>query len=330
MGSQVIEKLCPDRSMLRPRIIPCLLVQDGGLVKTIQFGNPKYVGDPLNAVRIFNEKQVDELMVVDIDATRQRREPDYALIRQLAVESRMPLCYGGGVHSADQVERIVSLGVEKVAISSAKVSNQNLLARAAERVGRQSIVAVLDVRKRGLFGRYEAMTINGTMPTGVDPAQAAKLAEEQGAGEIVVNNIDRDGMMKGYDLDLLAMVRAATSLPLTALGGAGTLSDISQLIERFGICGAPCSSIILERRTGTPWSYRLCRRVAISPRRPPHESHHSALGRGPNRALRSSGASLPTGSCARPYPRQPDIRWHRAHAAGIRQGFADRQGTAAA
>ena len=231
--------------MLRPRIIPCLLVSDGGLVKTVQFAKPKYVGDPLNAVRIFNEKQVDELMVLDIDATRQRREPNYALIRQLATECRMPLCYGGGVSSSDQVERIISLGVEKVAICSAFTSDEFLIPTSADRVGRQSIVAVIDVKRRGWLGRPEAVSHSGTRSTGTGPVEMAQRAEIQGAGEVVINHVDRDGMMQGYDLDLIAKIRAAIHVPLTAMGGAGSLQDIGALIERIGICGAAAGSLFV-------------------------------------------------------------------------------------
>ena len=160
--------------MLRPRIIPCLLVQNGGLVKTVQFASPKYVGDPLNAVRIFNEKEVDELIVLDIDATVQGVEPDYNRIRNLAAECRMPLCYGGGVKSVAQVDRIISLGVEKVALSAAAVADPSLVARAAEVVGSQSIVAVLDVKKSGWRGKYEVLTHNATRKTGRSPVEFAR------------------------------------------------------------------------------------------------------------------------------------------------------------
>lgn len=231
--------------MLRPRIIPCLLVQDNGLVKTVRFTDPKYVGDPLNAVRILNEKQVDELMVLDIDATAQGREPDYSLIRQLATECRMPLCYGGGVTSPEQVERIIGLGVEKVAVGSAWTVDQELIPAASDRVGRQSLVAIIDVKRRGLLGRCEVMGCNGKRPTGLDPVQAAVEAERQGAGEVVLNDIDRDGTMNGYDLTLVELVRAAISLPLTALGGAGSLTDIEALIRRIGICGAAAGSLFV-------------------------------------------------------------------------------------
>ncbi len=231
--------------MLRPRIIPCLLIQNGGLVKTVQFASPKYVGDPLNAVRIFNEKEVDELIVLDIDATVQGVEPDYNRIRNLAAECRMPLCYGGGVKSVAQVDRIISLGVEKVALSAAAVADPSLVARAAEVVGSQSIVAVLDVKKSGWRGKYEVLTHNATRKTGRSPVEFAREMAAQGAGEIVVNAIHRDGTMKGYDLELIHEVREAVSLPLTVLGGAGSLKDIADLIKTFGIIGAAAGSLFV-------------------------------------------------------------------------------------
>jgi cyclase len=231
--------------MLRPRIIPCLLIKNNGLVKTVGFDKPKYVGDPLNAVRIFNEKEVDELMVVDIDATIQNREPNYKLIANLAAECRMPLCYGGGVKTPEQVQRIISLGVEKVAPSSAVVSNPSLVAKAAECVGSQSIVVVMDVKKVGLMRRYEVFTHNATKGTGLDPVDWAKQVEELGAGEVMLNSIDQDGEMKGYDLTLVERVRQATTLPMTVLGGAGSLSDLEVLIRRFGIIGAAAGSLLV-------------------------------------------------------------------------------------
>lgn len=229
--------------MLRPRIIPCLLVHKGGLVKTVGFDKPKYVGDPLNAVRIFNEKEVDELMVMDIDATRQGREPDYKLIANLAAECRMPLAYGGGVRTVEQFERLVSLGVEKVSASAAAVADMGLVSAAAERVGGQSVVVVIDVRRRGKG--YEVFTHNGTKATGLDAVDFARRAEAAGAGEIVVNSIDRDGQMKGYDLDLVRALRGAATRPLTVLGGAGTLADMAGLVKEFGIIGAAAGSLFV-------------------------------------------------------------------------------------
>jgi len=231
--------------MLRPRIIPCLLVKNGGLVKTVNFASPKYVGDPINAVKIFNEKEVDELIVLDIDATAQQREPDYGMIASLAVECRMPLCYGGGVKTVEQVERIISLGVEKVAMSSGIIGNPGLVAKAAEVVGSQSIVAVMDVKKSGRGCNYEIYTHNARKPSGKSPVEFAKQVAALGAGEVVLNNIDRDGIMKGYDLDLIDAVRQSISLPMTVLGGAGSLKDIAALIHRFGIIGAAAGSLFV-------------------------------------------------------------------------------------
>lgn len=231
--------------MLRPRVIPCLLVHRGGLAKTVKFGNPKYVGDPLNAVRIFNEKRVDELMVLDIDATVELREPDLTLIEKLASECRMPLCYGGGVKTVDEVQKIISLGVEKVAMSSAAVQTPGLISDAAARVGSQSIVVVMDVKKSGVSGEYELYTHNGGKGTGLGPGEFARKVECLGAGEVVVNSIDCDGVMVGYDLELAGKVREATSLPMTVLGGAGSLKDIAKLIDAFRIVGAAAGSLFV-------------------------------------------------------------------------------------
>jgi cyclase len=222
-----------------------LLVKDGGLVKTQKFGDPKYVGDPINAVKIFNEKEVDEIIVVDIDATVHGKDPDYTLIKNLAAECRMPLCYGGGVKTVKQVDEIVSLGVEKVAMSSAVIDNPDLIGQAAEVVGGQSVVVVMDVKKRRLGGKYELCTHNGTKRTGLNPVDFAKQAAALGAGEVVINSIDRDGVMKGYDLKLIRSVREAISLPMTALGGAGSLEDIGTLIDEFGVIGTAAGSLFV-------------------------------------------------------------------------------------
>ena len=230
--------------MLRPRVIPCLLVHDKGLVKTVQFKDPKYVGDPINAVRIFNEKECDELMVIDIDATRESREPDYKMIENLAAECRMPLCYGGGVKTVEQAHRIFSLGVEKIAISSAAIQSTELVTAMAERVGSQSVVVVLDVKKK-MLGGHEIYTHNGKKSTGKNPVEMAVKMQELGAGEIVINSIDQDGMMKGYDLAIVEKIRKAISLPLTVLGGAGSLQDIGKLMKQYNIIGAAAGSLFV-------------------------------------------------------------------------------------
>lgn len=231
--------------MLRPRLIPCLLVHDSGLVKTQKFGDPKYVGDPINAVRIFNEKEVDELIVVDIDATRLGREPDYGMIANLAVECRMPLCYGGGVTTSEQVERIVGLGVEKVALSAAAVRSPKLIGEAASKVGSQSIVVVIDVKKTGLMRRHEVVTHNGSQRTGLAPEEFAMRVEGAGAGEIVINSVDNDGEMLGYDHELINAVRQKVSLPMTVIGGAGSLADIERLYAEHGVIGAAAGSLFV-------------------------------------------------------------------------------------
>lgn len=230
--------------MPRARIIPCLLVRDGGLVKTRKFGDDKYVGDPINAVRIFNEKEVDELIVVDIDATVQGREPDYAMIEHLAAECRMPLCYGGGVTSAAQAKRIMGLGVEKVSLSAAAIARPPLIAEIAEQVGNQSVVVVLDVKKK-LLGGYRAFTRNGRQDAKISPVDFAREAEALGAGEIVLNAIDHDGMMDGYDLAIAAQVREATRLPLTLLGGAGSLDHMRQAVQKLGTIGLAAGSFFV-------------------------------------------------------------------------------------
>lgn len=230
--------------MLRPRIIPCLLVRDKGLVKTVGFAESKYIGDPINAVRIFNEKGVDELIVLDIDASVRGTEPDYRMIENIAAESRMPLCYGGGIRSAEHAKTIISLGVEKVAISSAAIKDPSLISRVADAVGRQSAVVVLDV-KAGRWGNYEVWTQNGTKSTRRSPKELAVELEQAGVGEIVLNSIDNDGRMKGYDLKMVEPVREAIGVPLTVLGGAGSLKDIGELIRRFGVIGAAAGSLFV-------------------------------------------------------------------------------------
>lgn len=231
--------------MLRPRIIPCLLVKNGGLVKTVKFGDPKYVGDPINAVRIFNEKEVDEILVIDIDATRDRREPNYALIKKLAAECRMPLCYGGGVRTADQFQRLVGLGVEKVAISSAAVETPELVTEAASKVGSQSVAVVLDVNRIGLMRSRRVFTHNGSIDSGLDPVLFAKKMDAFGVGEIIINSIDRDGTMSGYDIELIQLVRSATSCPITALGGAGSLQDMLNVLQAVGRIGVAAGSLFV-------------------------------------------------------------------------------------
>ena len=238
--------------MLRSRIIPCLLVHDKGLVKTLKFSvaDGKYVGDPINAVKIFNEKSVDEIMVIDIDATVQGREPDYEMIKNVATECRMPLCYGGGVKTVEQVRRIINLGAEKVAVSAAALENPELLQQMSEAVGAQSVALVLDIaKKKSLFGggHYEIFTHNGKRKTGKRLYDFLREIQDIPYGELVINNIDLDGMMTGYDLEMCDKVRELTDVPLTFLGGAGSYDDLKVLVERFGIIGAAAGSIFVYK-----------------------------------------------------------------------------------
>ncbi|MBM7419185.1 MULTISPECIES: AglZ/HisF2 family acetamidino modification protein [Chryseobacterium] len=230
--------------MLRPRIIPSLLIQDNGLVKTVNFKNPKYVGDPINAVKIFNEKEVDELAIFDIDATTKGLEPNYSLIERIANQSRMPLCYGGGVKTVEQAQKIFGLGIEKIALSSSVLQNPDLITQIADRVGAQSVIVVLDVKKK-LLGGYEVYTHNGKKSTGINPFKFIEQAQELGAGEIVINSIDQDGVMKGYDMSLIEKAREKTSLPMTVLGGAGSLEDIKKVIDKHKIIGVAAGSLFV-------------------------------------------------------------------------------------
>ena len=231
--------------MLRSRIIPCLLVHDKGLVKTVKFKDPKYVGDPINAVKIFNEKEVDELMVLDIDASVTGVEPDYKMIENLAVECRMPLCYGGGIKTAEQAERILALGVEKVALSSVVIERPEIIREIAEQAGSQSVIVVLDVKKRRFGSKYDVWTYNCTKNTKKSPLELVKELEGMGVGEFVINSIDNDGVMKGYDESLIREIYNTINVPMTALGGAGSHDDIRNLVQEHGIIGAAAGSLFV-------------------------------------------------------------------------------------
>jgi len=231
--------------LLRPRIIPCLLIKNNGLVKTTNFKDPKYVGDPINAVRIFNEKEVDELIVLDIDATKNQTKPNYQLIKNLAYECRMPLCYGGGVQTVDHFTEIITLGVEKVAICTSAIENDNLVKDSANAVGSQSVVVCLDLKKNILSNKYVLYTHGGERKTDIDPIEFCKNILQQGAGEIVLNFIDRDGTMKGYQHEFVRKIKDIINIPLTVLGGAGSQDDIASLFRDFGVIGAAAGSLFV-------------------------------------------------------------------------------------
>jgi len=232
--------------MLAPRIIPCLLVHNKGLIKTVKFNKEKgkYVGDPINAVKIFNEKEADELMVLDIDATVEGREPDYKMIEHIANECRMPLCYGGGIKTVAQAQKVFNLGVEKIALSSSVIENSQLVQDIAKEVGNQSVVVVLDVKKK-MFGGYDIYTHNGTKKSKINIEKFVQELQELGMGEIVINSIDNDGVMKGYDIGLISKLKPFIFTPVTVLGGAGTFEDIKNLVKEFGIIGCAAGSLFV-------------------------------------------------------------------------------------
>ena len=215
--------------MLKPRLVVSLLLKDNGLVKTTNFKESKYIGDPINAVKIFNEKNVDEVVILDIDATRFNKEPDFALIEKLAMECRMPFCYGGGIRNISQIQKIISLGVEKIAISSASISNIKLIKEASDLIGNQSVVVVIDYIKNALFGNRIVVTHNANKRHNKNPLELAEECSALGAGEIIFNSVDNDGKMQGYDLVFAKKVSEKLDIPLTFLGGAGNLEHIKDL-----------------------------------------------------------------------------------------------------
>ena len=231
--------------MLRPRIIPCLLLKNNGLVKTVKFRHPKYVGDPLNAVRIFNEKEVDELIVLDISGTKDQGKLNFKLIKNLAYECRMPLCYGGGVRTVDQFVELISLGVEKVSICTSAIEDDSLVKIAANTVGSQSVVVCLDLKKTYLSNKYVLYTHNGKRKASIDPIEFCKKILQQGVGEILLNFIDRDGTMKGFEHEFVNKVQEVINIPLTVMGGAGSHGDISSLFKNFGVLGAAAGSLFV-------------------------------------------------------------------------------------
>ncbi|MGO9039146.1 MAG: AglZ/HisF2 family acetamidino modification protein [Steroidobacteraceae bacterium] len=228
---------------LRPRVIPCLQVAGGELLKTRRFKDPVYLGDPINAVKIFNDLDCDELIVVDIRATLERREPDYVLIEELASEAFMPMAYGGAIDSIAQVRRLLSIGIEKIVIGTAAADGK-LVSEIAAIFGSQSVVVSVDVRK-SLFGRREVWTRSGTRNTGIEPRVYAATMESHGAGELFVQSIDLEGSRTGYDLTLMKEVSHAVKIPVIACGGAGSLEDIRHLMHSSGVAAAAAGTMFV-------------------------------------------------------------------------------------
>lgn len=230
-------------SGIRPRIIPCLLLRGNGLYKTVRFKNPVYVGDPINTVRIFNEKEVDEIVLLDFEASRNGRAPDFEKIGEIASEAFMPMSYGGGVTSVEQAKCILALGIEKIVLNSAAVENPGLISELANAIGSQSVVISVDAKKN-LFGRYQTSWKSLEKSKAIHPIQWAREASALGAGEILLNCVDRDGTGQGYDIDLIQELSAAISIPVVACGGAGSNSDLAAAL-RAGASGAAAGSMFV-------------------------------------------------------------------------------------
>lgn len=213
----------------RPRIIPVLLIDDRDLIKTVHFKNPTYLGDPVNAVKIFNRKRIDELSILDISATQHGKEPDFELLEDIASEAFMPLSYGGGIKTLDQVRKLLAIGYEKVVINTELVKNPNLVESAVQLAGSQSIVASIDAKRTN--GAYKCLVRDGKEIVDISPVELARRAELLGAGEIFLNAIDQDGMMNGYDISLVKRVAEAVQIPVTACGGAGGIEDLRKVIQ---------------------------------------------------------------------------------------------------
>jgi cyclase len=215
--------------MLRTRVIPILLLKDAGLVKTIKFKDPKYIGDPINAVRIFNDKEVDELVFLDISATPNKRKPNFNLIKDIASEAFMPFAYGGGITELSEIEKLINIGVEKVILNSVAYKNPELIGKAAEIFGSQSIVVSVDIKKTRFHGQ-KVFTNCGTLKLKENLIDYVKKLEQMGAGELILNSIDNDGTMLGYDINLIKSVADAVNIPVVASGGAGNLNDFKKAV----------------------------------------------------------------------------------------------------
>jgi len=230
--------------MIATRVMPCLLLKGQGLVKTVRFSQPKYLGDPRNAVKIFNEREVDELVLLDITATSEKRAPQFKLIEEIVSEAFMPVAYGGGLRTLDDIKRVLSLGVEKAVVCTQAIENPAFVEEAARQFGSSTICVCMDVKRR-LLGRYEVFSRSGQRGSGTDPVTFAKRVEALGAGELIVNSIDRDGTMGGYDIELLRSVAAAVDLPVIACGGAGSLKDLAHAVHDAHVSAVAAGSLFV-------------------------------------------------------------------------------------
>ena len=231
--------------MLSVRVMPCLLLRNSKLVKTIRFKDPDYIGDPVNAVKIYNDKEVDELIFLDITATIDQKQPNLKTIGEIASECFMPMTYGGGIRSTDDMRRIYGMGVEKIAINSYAVENPDIIRKASAIFGSQSVLVAIDV-KRKMMGGYEVYTYSARKGTRLDPVDWAKRAQELGAGEILLTSIDRDGTYEGYDTELIGKVASSVNIPIIACGGAGRIEDFAKAVEAGASACAAGSMVVYQ------------------------------------------------------------------------------------
>ncbi len=230
--------------MLRSRVIPALLLKNRGLVKTVKFKDPKYLGDPINIVKIFNDKEVDELVFLDITATNDGKRPPFELLADITSECFMPLGYGGGIRRMEDVKELLSLGIEKIILNTSAVENPDFVSEVAAFAGSQAVVISIDVKKNWL-GKYEVFTHSGTKKTGLNPVGFALQMQKKGAGEIFLNAIDRDGTMQGYDLALTKSVAETLEIPLISCGGAKTVQDLGDVIKQGSASAASAGSMFV-------------------------------------------------------------------------------------
>lgn len=226
---------------IQPRIIPVLLLKNNGLYKTTKFKDPKYIGDPINAIKIFNEKEVDEMVFLDIMASREGKHPNFEMLKDIASECFMPLCYGGGVKSVEMIREILNIGVEKVSINSQAVRDPSLINKAANFFGSSTIVVSIDVKKN-FFGKYEVFINDGQEKTSLSPVDWAKEVESRGAGELMINSIDKDGTMSGYDFNLIKSITSQVSIPVIAVGGAASTNDFVKIVKESDASAAAAGS----------------------------------------------------------------------------------------
>jgi cyclase len=218
--------------MFIPRIIPVLLLKNKGLYKTVKFDKrgAKYIGDPINAVRIFNDLEADELIILDITASMEHRLIDINTVKNIGDEAFMPFAVGGGINTIEEIKAILSAGAEKVVLGSAAIRNPELITQASSQFGNQSIVVSVDYKKN-LWGQYKVYINDGTESNAANPLEFALEMEQKGAGEILLHSIGNDGIMTGYDVNLIADISKALSIPLIACGGAGQHADLSAAID---------------------------------------------------------------------------------------------------